>query len=95
MKILLSKHAQEKVSERRIEIQHIERVLNHVEYRFYDIFSKAFISIAQIRIESINTNLIVVHKSEKDQIKIVTAYPCRDIEKEIKRKEGSRWIRIK
>ena len=95
MKILLSKHAQEKLNERRIEIQHIEQVLNNVEYHFYDLFSKAFISIAKIRIEGINTNMIVVHKSEKDQIKIVTVYPCRDLEKEIKRKEGSKWIRIK
>jgi len=30
-----------------------------------------------------------------DILKVVTIYPSRDIKREIKRKEGTRWVKIK
>jgi len=45
--------------------------------------------------EDIKTNLVVVHRKEGETIKVITVYPCKDIEKEIRKKEGKRWIRIR
>jgi len=62
---------------------------------FYDVESKAFVSISKTEIEKIKTNLIVIFKKERNIIKIITVYPCKNIEKEIKKKEDIRWIKIK
>ncbi|MEJ5300827.1 MAG: DUF4258 domain-containing protein [Thermodesulforhabdaceae bacterium] len=91
----LSKHAKLKIEERRIDLENIEKVLKNAELIFYDIISKSFVSIGKIKIGEMETNLIVVHKKEDDEIKIITAYPCKNIDKEIKRKERLKWIRIK
>lgn len=32
---------------------------------------------------------------EGNTIKIITAYPCREIQKEIDKKEGKRWIKVR
>ncbi len=53
--------------------------------------SKAFVSIRKITFEEAETNLVVVYKKENEE----AVYPCKDIEKEIRRKEGRKWIRIK
>ena len=95
MKIKFSKHAQNKIKERRIRVEDIENVLKNPNSIFYDVDSKAFVSIAEIEVEEIKINLIVVHKKEGEAVKVITAYPCKNIEREVKRKEGLIWIRIK
>ncbi len=37
----------------------------------------------------------IPYVKENDILKVVTIYPCRDINREIKRKEGTRWVKIK
>ncbi|GAH90121.1 unnamed protein product [marine sediment metagenome] len=53
------------------------------------------IAIAKVEITGISTNLIIPYVKENDILKVVTIYPCRDIKREIKRKEGTRWVKIK
>ena len=95
MKLRLSKHAKQKIDERKVRVEDIKEVVKDAEIVFYDIDSKAFVSIGKIVFEGVETNLVVVYKKEKEAIKIITVYPCRDIEKETKRKEVKRWIRIR
>ena len=95
MKIELSKHARQKIAERRINIETLEKVLEEAELLFFDIDTKALIAAAKVEIENVATNLVVIYTKERDLIKVITTYPCKDIDKEIKRKEGTRWIRIK
>jgi len=95
IKITFSKHAQRKIVERELEQTIVEKVLESPNFIFYDLISKAMIAIAKVEIAGISTNLIVPYVKENDIFKIVTVYPCRDINREIKRKEGTRWVRIK
>ncbi len=95
MKIKFSKHAKQKIKERELNIKDIENTIKNPDYLFYDIESKAFVSVCKVKIERTKTNLIVIFTKERNIIKIVTAYPCKNIKKEIKRKEDIRWIKIK
>ncbi|RLL83968.1 hypothetical protein CN13_01560 [Petrotoga sp. HKA.pet.4.5] len=94
MKLILTKHASQKIIERQINLETLEEVLNNHEYLFYDLKEKTLIAISKVKIKDIQTNLIVVFTEEKEGIKIVTTYPCRNIEKEISKKENIRWVRI-
>jgi len=94
MKILFSKHAEVKIRERKIKKEWIEAVLTKPQLKFYDIINKTFINIGKIETKNIETNLIVVYNKEGDIIKIVTVYPCKNIEREIKAKELKRWIKL-
>jgi hypothetical protein len=59
------------------------------------IIARTIVAIGKIKIDGKETNLVVIFTKKEDEIYIVTAYPVRDIEKEIKSKEGKRWIRIR
>lgn len=72
----------------------IEKVLQSPEMTFYDLTNKTFIAISNIEIRTSKTHLVIVYTKKEDVFKIVTVYPCKNIEKEIKNKEGYRWIRI-
>lgn len=61
---------------------------------FYDFINRTFIAIAKIKIKASETHLVLIYTKEEDVIKVVTVYPCKNIEKEIRNKEGHRWIRI-
>ena len=39
--------------------------------------------------------MVVVFRKESEVIRVITVYPCRDIEREIRKKEGRRWIRVR
>jgi len=95
MKIRFSKHAKQKIKEREIDIEWIKDTIKSPDFLFYDIKSKTFVSIKKIKIEQIKTNLVVIFSKEKSIIKIITVYPCKNIKREIKRKENIRWIKIK
>ncbi|MDY6895086.1 MAG: DUF4258 domain-containing protein [Thermotogota bacterium] len=94
MKLILTKHASQKIIERQINLETLEEALNNHEYLFYDLQEKTLIAISRIKINNIQTNLVVVFTQEKDGIKIITTYPCRNIDKEINKKENIRWVRI-
>ncbi len=95
MEITLSKHAQRKLKERELDQAIVEKVLREPDFIFYDLFSKTMIAIAEVEIAGIHTNLVIPYVKENDKLKIVTIYPCREIDREIRRKEGMRWARIK
>ncbi len=81
--------------ERELKQTIVEEVLESPNFIFYDLISKAMIAIAKVEIAGTSTNLIVPYVKENDILKVVTIYPCRDINREIKRKEGTRWVKIK
>jgi predicted aspartyl protease len=95
MKIILSKHAQFKFQERKIETKMIEKILEDYAYLFYDLITKAMIAVGKIKIDGVETNIVIVFTKKENEFYIITAYPCKDISKEIKKKEGGRWIKIK
>lgn len=95
MKIIFSKHAEMKIKERIIEREEVEEVLKEPDFVFYDIYTKNFINVCKVKIKNVSTNLVVVYMKENDIIKIITVYPCKDIKRELRKKEGKRWIRVK
>lgn len=94
MKIQYSKHAFTKISERKIQENLIEEVLTNPELTFYDILNRTLVSISAVKIQDFETNLGVIYTKSEESIKIVTVYPCKNIDKEIKAKEGHGWIKI-
>lgn len=95
MKIIFSKHAEMKIKERIIEKEEVEEVLKEPDFVFYGIYTKNFINVCKVKIKDVSTNLVVVYMKENDIIKIITVYPCKDIKRELRKKEGKRWIRVK
>ena len=81
MKITLSKHAQFKFQERKIEIKMIEKILERYEYLFYDLIARTMVAIGKIKIDERETNLVVIFTKREDEIYIVTTYPAKDIAK--------------
>ena len=75
-------------------------VLYHLDYLiiFGDLSSKEDIvpdTCSEVEIGDVETNLIVVFKPEDGGTRVITAYPCKNIDKEVKAKEGKRWLKIK
>ena len=64
MKIILSKHAQFKFQERKIDVKMIEKILENYEFLFYDLIAKTMVAIGKIKIEEKKTNLVVVLQKE-------------------------------
>jgi len=95
MKIIFSKHAEMKIKERNIEREDIEKVLKEPDFVFYDISTQNFINVRKLQIKEVSTNLVAVYIKQQDIIKIITVYPCKNIEREFRRKEGKRWLRVK
>lgn len=94
MKITFSKHALQKIKERNIKVETIEEVLKNPEFLFYDLIEKTMIAVGKVKIDDVQTNLVVVFIRKGEDIKIVTTYPCKNIDKEIKRMEEIRWVRM-
>lgn len=93
--MLFSKHALLKIKERKIEKELIEKVILEPDFLFYDIASKCMIAIGKVIITGTETNLIVPFEKECDVVKVVTAYPCKNLKKELRRKEGEKWVRVR
>ncbi len=90
-----SKHAVRKLKERTLDVNMVEKVLTEPNFIYYDLLAKTMIAIAEVKIANIPTNLVVPYVKENDKIKVITVYPCRDITREIRRKEGVRWVKVK
>ena len=69
MKITFSKHALQKIKERKIRIEMIEKVLSNPEFIFYDLIEKTLVAVAKVKIDDIQTNLIVVFTKKGEEIK--------------------------
>jgi hypothetical protein len=59
----------------------VEDVLENYEHLFYDIIARTIVAIFG-----------GVFTKKDDEFYIVTAYPVKNVDKEIK--EGKRWIRV-
>lgn len=93
--MLFSKHALLKIKERKIGKELIEKVILEPDFLFYDITSRCMVAIGKVTMAGTETNLIVPFEKESDVVKIVTAYPCRNLKKEMRRKEGKKWVRVR
>lgn len=95
MKIIFSKHARKKIREREIGRDLLVKILQKPDLLNYDLFSKTFIAVGEINImRGLKTNLIISFIKEDKTFKIITSYPCKNLKKELKNKEGIRWVRI-
>lgn len=90
-----SKHAKLKLKERGIRVSEIEKTVKVPDYVYYDLASRTMVAIRKVKIGGVETNLVVPFIKMENTVKIVTVYSCRDLEKELKKKEGARWVRIK
>lgn len=95
MKIRLSQHAQNKIAERKLEVHIIKKILASPDFIYYDLISKSMVAIGKAKLDEIETNIIIPFVKERDTFKIITIYPCKELDREIKKKEGIRWVRIK
>ncbi|RLD97921.1 MAG: hypothetical protein DRI92_04805 [Aquificota bacterium] len=94
-KIVFSKHALLKIEEWKLSPETVEAVVTRPDSLFFDILSRALVAIKKVEIGDVETNLIVVFKPEDGGTRVITAYPCKNIDKEVKAKEGKRWLKIK
>ena len=95
MTIEYSRHAKNKLKERGIRKSEIEKTIKVPDYVYYDLNSRTMVALRKVKIGGVETNLVVPFIKTGNTAKIVTVYPCRDLEKELKKKEGARWVRIK
>ena len=51
--------------------------------------------IGNVKMVGVKTHLVVPYVKKSDDVKVVTVYPCRNINKEIGNKEAKRWVRVK
>ncbi|MEW6482265.1 MAG: DUF4258 domain-containing protein [bacterium] len=93
--MLFSKHALLKIEEREIGKSLIEKVIEKPDFLFYDIITKSMVAIGKVEMARTETYLVIPFVKEGEQIKVVTIYPCKNIEKEINKKEAKRWIKIR
>ncbi len=97
IKIIFSKHARNKILERKIKEPFLKETIINPDSIYYDVFSKTFIAIKEVKLvfSKVKSNLVVSFTKEKDVIKIITVYPCRKIDKEIRKKGAKRWVKVK
>ena len=93
--LIFSKHAQLKIHERRIDKDLLVKVIEKPEFLFYDLFYKSMIGIGKVVIQGNDTYLVIPFIKEGASTKVITVYTCKEIQKEIDKKEGKRWIRVK
>lgn len=74
----------------------IEYIITKPEQHFYDIQEGTEIATGKIRITGKEKFLIVAYTVRKEDIFVVTAYPCTELKKELKTKiREKRWISLK
>lgn len=95
MTVEYSKHAKLKLRERGIGKSEIEKTIETPDYVFFDLDARTMVAIRKVEIGGEETSLVVPFIKTKNAVKIVTVYPFRNLEKELKNKEGARWVRIK
>jgi len=95
VELTFSKHAVRKLKERTFDVNMVEKVLTEPNFIFYDLLAKTMIAIAEVKIANTSTNLVVPYVKENNKIKVITVYPCKDINREIGRKEGVRWVKVR
>jgi len=95
MKTRFSKHALKKIVERELKIPELRKILKNPNLVYYDLHLKTMVAIGETKIADVKTNLIIPFVRERDTFRVITAYPCKNLEREIRKKEGRRWVRIK
>ncbi len=93
MRLLYSVHAEEKVRTRKLSRSQIRLVLERPHHKFYDVASNANIAIKEVGLQTGRVWLVVVFIVTKKGTRIVTVYPVKDLQSEMRRKVNSgRWI---
>jgi len=93
LKLTLSAHARAKVKERKLSVRILSKVIAMPQLRYYDIASRAQISIARISQLGEEVHLVVVYRRNDDTFHVVTAYPVKEISRQVQRKlKATQWI---
>lgn len=96
MTLKLSRHATMKLEERGLARETIEKCIAEADRVYYDLQTRSRIAICEISIEGTHTNLVVAHTVRGEVIRVITAYPSRDVAREERRKvRKGRWVRIR
>ncbi|ACS90983.1 hypothetical protein TSIB_1934 [Thermococcus sibiricus MM 739] len=92
--ITFTEHARQRLKERKIEEDEIEKVLKKPKWKFYDLKNAHQIAIGERRKEG--HYLIIAYDREGESIKVVTVIDVsRNLEKIVKRRlENKRWIEL-
>ena len=73
----------------------IKRLVATSRPSFFDIRTNTFIIIGNINLEVGDRKAVVIVTDEEGSRKVVTVYPCSELEKEITKKlKTKRWLRI-
>ncbi len=93
MRLLYSEHAEEKVRTRELSRSQIRLVLERPDRKFYDVASNTNIAIKEVGSHTGRVWLVVVFTVTREGTRIVTVYPVKDLQSEMRRKVNSgRWI---
>ena len=94
IKLRLSKHAQDKLPFSGINEDMIKEVLDKPQHEFYDIAKGVDVAIKELKFHGEEIGLVVIFTREDNTRFIVTTYPAREYNLEIRRKvKSGRWIR--
>ena len=90
VKIELTKHAEEKIRARAVDINDILQIISRPNMLFHDVESDALVAIGIIG----QRTLVIVFTRRNDIVRIVTVYYSSSIDKLIRRKvDRGVWVR--
>jgi Domain of unknown function (DUF4258) len=93
--IRLSKHAQEKLTVRQLDIRMIEEVLENPGHRFYDTLAGSEVAAKVVKMKEEVLTLAVVYAIREDAHYVITVYPSKGFKAEADRKvKFGRWVLI-
>jgi hypothetical protein len=96
MRLLYSKHAIEKIRARRISRAEIERTVERPHHKFFDLYSDANVVVREVSGPGGKFGLVVVFSFGREGVWVITVYPVRDFQEEMRRKVNSgRWIPVR
>ncbi|MBS7606910.1 hypothetical protein KEJ14_03605 [Candidatus Bathyarchaeota archaeon] len=83
------------MKERGIGIEDLRRVFENPIFRFYDVSSRAEVTIGESILYDLKIFLVVIFRRKDDCLHIITIYPIRNVREEVERKvKSGRWIQI-
>ena len=95
MKISYTKHAKEKISIYKIDLSEIEQVISNNPPVYFNTRDNTFIIIGKITLRIGVRPVVIAISTGVTSERVVTVYPCTEIEKEIERKSRQkRWLKI-
>lgn len=95
MEIVFTGHASQKINLYQIIEEEIKQIVKTTTPSYFDIQKDTLIILGSITLPVGPRKAVIVVMDDMSQRKIVTVYPCSDLDKEISKKIATkRWITI-